>query len=292
MRRAYRRPVTDADLAAAAARSIGEARTEGDFDAGIEMALSRRAGQPAVPVPRRAGPGRRRPRTRRTASATSSWRRGCRSSCGAAFRTTSCSTSRRAASCTSRRCSSGRCAGCWPTRARRRWSTNFAAQWLHLRNLDSITPDLRLFPDFDDNLRQAFRQETELLLRERPARGPQRARSAERRLHVPQRAAGEALRHPARLRQPLPPRRRSTTDSERGGLLRHGSILTVTSYATRTSPVIRGKWILENLLGAPPPPPPPDVPALEGQHRRRRVCRSASGWPSTAPTPPARAATT
>ena len=71
-------------------------------------------------------------------------------------------------------------------------------------------------------------------------------------------------------------------DSERGGLLRQGSILTVTSYATRTSPVIRGKWVLDNLLGVPPPPPPPDVPALEGQHRRRQASPCASAWPSTA----------
>ena len=85
--------------------------------------------------------------------------------------------------------------------------TNFADQWLHLRNLESITPDLRLFPDFDDNLRQAFRQETELLFEERPARGSQRARPAEVGPHVPERAPGQALRHPARLRQPLPPRR-------------------------------------------------------------------------------------
>ena len=85
------------------------------------------------------------------------------------------------ASCTSRRCSSGRSAGCSPTARSRRARDQLRAQWLHLRNLDSITPDMRLFPDFDDNLRQAFRQETELLLREHPARGPQRARSAARR---------------------------------------------------------------------------------------------------------------
>ena len=84
--------------------------------------------------------------------------------------------------------------------------TNFAGQWLHLRNLESITPDLRLFPDFDDNLRQAFRRETELLFEERPARGPERARPAEVGPHLPERAPGPALRHPARLRQPVPPR--------------------------------------------------------------------------------------
>ncbi len=74
----------------------------------------------------------------------------------------------------------------------------------------------------------------------------------------------------------------------RGGLLRQGSILTVTSYATRTSPVIRGKWILTNILGMPPPPPPPTVPPLKEQHRcRARLVRCGSGWPSIAPTRPA-----
>ena len=85
--------------------------------------------------------------------------------------------------------------------------TNFAGQWLHLRNLDSITPDLRLFPDFDDNLRQAFRQETELAVRGRAAQRSQRARPAEVGPHVPERAPGQALRYPARLWQPFPPRR-------------------------------------------------------------------------------------
>ena len=141
--------------------------------------------------------------------------------------------------------------------------TNFAAQWLHLRNLDAITPDMRLFPDFDDNLRQAFRQETELffdsILREdRSALDLLRAQ-----LHLPQRAAREALRHRARLRLAASAASTSDDASMRGGLLRQGSILTVTSYATRTSPVLRGKWVLDNLLGVPPPAPPPDVPALK-----------------------------
>ena len=122
---------------------------------------------------------------------------------------------------------------------------------------------MRLFPDFDDNLRQAFRQETELFFESVLREDRSVLDLLKRRLHVPQRAAREALRHPARLRQPLPPRRAGRRTAQRGGLLRHGSILTVTSYATRTSPVIRGKWVLENLLGTPPPPPPPDVPALK-----------------------------
>lgn len=139
---------------------------------------------------------------------------------------------------------------------------NFAAQWLYLRNLDSITPDARLFPDFDDNLRQAMRKETELLLAE-IVREDKSVLGLLKSSHtyLNQRLAkhyGVARVYGTHFRKvDLPP------DSVRGGLLRHASILTVTSYATRTSPVIRGNWILKNLLGAPPPPPPADVPALE-----------------------------
>ncbi len=102
--------------------------------------------------------------------------------------------------------------------------TNFAAQWLHLRNLASITPDMRLFPDFDDNLRQAFRQETELFVESvlREDRSVLDLLRAE--LHVRQRTAGQALRHPARLRQPLPARRaRRATASAAGCCARAAS---------------------------------------------------------------------
>ena len=95
--------------------------------------------------------------------------------------------------------------------------TNFAAQWLHLRNLDSITPDGRLFPDFDDNLRQAFRRETELLFEEVLREDRSVLDLLEVGPHVPERAAREALRHPARLRHALPPRRaRARTASAAG----------------------------------------------------------------------------
>jgi hypothetical protein len=138
---------------------------------------------------------------------------------------------------------------------------NFADQWLHLRNLDSTVPDLRLFPDFDDNLRQAMRTETELLF-ESIVRED---RSALDLLRADYTFLNERLArhygiphiHGSRFR-----RVQLGEDSHRGGLLRQGSILTVTSYATRTSPVIRGQWILKNLLGTPPPPPPENVPAL------------------------------
>lgn len=139
---------------------------------------------------------------------------------------------------------------------------NFAGQWLYLRNLDSFSPDLRLFPDFDDNLRQAFRQETELffesILRE--------DRSVLDLLNADYTFLNERLAKHYGIPHIYGSRfRRVTLDetSRRGGLLRQGSILTVTSYATRTSPVIRGHWILKNILGSPPPPPPANVPALK-----------------------------
>ncbi len=141
-------------------------------------------------------------------------------------------------------------------------ATNFAGQWLHLRNLESITPDLRLFPDFDDNLRQAFRRETELhfenVLSE--DRGVVNLLTADH-TYLNERLArhyGIPYVYGSHFR-----RVNVDDKSMRGGLLRQGSVLTVTSYATRTSPVIRGKWVLENILGTPPPPPPTNVPALK-----------------------------
>jgi hypothetical protein len=139
---------------------------------------------------------------------------------------------------------------------------NFAAQWLYLRNLDSFTPDLRLFPDFDENLRQAFRRETEMLvecvLRE--------DRSVLELLKTDQTFLNERLARHYGIPYVYGSRFRRVAlgpERERGGLLRQGSILTVTSYATRTSPVLRGHWVLANLLGTPPPPPPATVPALK-----------------------------
>ncbi|MCA9217980.1 MAG: DUF1592 domain-containing protein [Planctomycetales bacterium] len=140
--------------------------------------------------------------------------------------------------------------------------TNFASQWLYLRNLDSITPDGRQFPDFDDNLRQAFRAETEMLFESimREDRSVLDLIQADYTFLNERLAKHYGVPHVygSRFRRVA-----LDKDSRRGGLLRHGSVLTVTSYATRTSPVIRGKWILENVLGTPPPPPPGNVPALE-----------------------------
>ena len=140
--------------------------------------------------------------------------------------------------------------------------TNFASQWLHLRNLDTITPDMRLFPDFDDNLRQAFRQETEMLVESVIREN----RSVLDLLRANYTFVNERLAKHYGIPNIYGSRFRKITfdgDQTRGGLLRQGSILLVTSYPTRTSPVIRGKWILENVMGVPPPPPPPNVPALD-----------------------------
>ncbi len=165
-------------------------------------------------------------------------------------------------------------------------ATNFAAQWLYLRNLESITPDLRLFPDFDDNLRQAMKRESELLfedliandssvlklihpghmfLNERLAKHygiPHVYGSHFRKVSAVTGGENRGSNHDA-VSNEAACDEAACDGAERGGLLRNASVLTVTSYATRTSPTIRGDWILKNFLGIELPPPPPDVPTLE-----------------------------
>ena len=141
-------------------------------------------------------------------------------------------------------------------------ATNFAGQWLQLRNLASLSPNTRLYPDFDDNLRQAFREETERFFDSVVREGGGVADL----LDADYTFLNERLAKHYGIPNVYGTRFRRVDldeDSRRGGLLRHGSILSVTSYATRTSPVIRGVWILSNIFGAPPPPPLPNVPALE-----------------------------
>jgi Protein of unknown function (DUF1592)/Protein of unknown function (DUF1588)/Protein of unknown function (DUF1587)/Protein of unknown function (DUF1585)/Protein of unknown function (DUF1595) len=161
---------------------------------------------------------------------------------------------------------------------------NFAEQWLFLRNLKNSSPDPQIFPDFDDNLRQAMRQETKLFFQSIVRED----RSVMDLLNADYTFVNERLaRHygiPNVYGSQF--RRVTLTSEERRGLLGQGSILTVTSYPNRTSPVQRGKWILTNLLGIPPTPPPPNVPALKEngdgkplslrermeQHRADAVC--------------------
>ncbi len=138
---------------------------------------------------------------------------------------------------------------------------NFAEQWLFLRDVDAKEPDAGFFPGFDENLRRAFRRETELFV-DSVLRGDGSVLDLLTASHT---FVNERLaRHYGIPHVYGSHFRRVELDSpERRGLLGQGSILTLTSYATRTSPVLRGKWILENLLSSPPPPPPPDVPSLD-----------------------------
>ncbi len=139
---------------------------------------------------------------------------------------------------------------------------DFASQWLFLRDVEGKDPDVFLFRDYDDGLRSAFIEETKLFVESviREGRSVLELVTADYTFLNERLAEHYGIPHVEgshfrRVRLPA--------DSPRGGLLGHGSILTLTSYPTRTSPVLRGKYVLENLLASPPPPPPPDVPALE-----------------------------
>ncbi len=147
---------------------------------------------------------------------------------------------------------------------------NFAGQWLHLRNVQVHQPSPELLFHFDDNLRKAFEQETELffesIIRE--------DRSVVDLLDANYTFLNERLAKHYGIEGVYGERFRRVSlaaDSPRGGLLGQGSILMATSYPNRTSPVIRGKWILENVFGAPPPPPPPNVPELKDSRDPRKV---------------------
>ncbi|MGE0393870.1 MAG: DUF1592 domain-containing protein [Vicinamibacterales bacterium] len=165
---------------------------------------------------------------------------------------------------------------------------NFFSQWLYTRNMRLHRPDQKAFMDFDENLREAFITETEMYVESqvRDDRGVMELITGTY-TFVNERLA----RHYGVPNVYGPRFRRVTfTDDHRGGILGQGSLLTVTSMSTRTSPVKRGAWLLEHLLGTPPPPPPPNVPALpestDGkkvatsvrermeQHRKNPVCAS------------------
>ncbi len=158
---------------------------------------------------------------------------------------------------------------------------NFFGQWLYLRNLKGAAPDQQVFPDFDDNLRQAFLRETELfatnILREN--------RSVVELLTANFTFVNERLAKHYGIPNVYGDqfRKVAIADPARRGLLGQGSVLTVSSYANRTSPVLRGKWVMTNILGTPPPPPPPNVPAFNEmavgtvrqrmeQHRSNPAC--------------------
>jgi mono/diheme cytochrome c family protein len=285
MRRAYRRPIAETDLKGPMAR-YREGRSEGDFDAGIGRALSAVLVSPEFLFRVELDPDR---------VAT-----------GTAYRISDLELASRLSfflwsSIPDEELLDAAIRGTLSRpdelerQARRmladprsyNLASNFAGQWLGLRSLESLDPNVRLYPDFDDNLRQAFRQETELfvdsILRE--------DRSVRDLIKADYTFLNERLAKHYGIPHVYGSRFRRVAlapGSARGGLLRHGSILAVTSYATRTSPVLRGVWVLDNIFGAPPPPPPPNVPALEdasvsaslpmrqrlGAHRANPACAS------------------
>ena len=283
-RRAYRRPVTDADVALLLG-FYREGREVGDFDAGIEMALRRLLVSPEFlfRVERDPEDDSRGPYDISDLALASRL---------SFFLWASIPDDELldvAANGTLRD------TGVLEAQVRRMLAdpradtlvTNFAAQWLYLRNLPAVSPNFITFPDFDDTLRRAMRQETELFF----GSIIHEDRSALDLLTADYTFLNERLAKHYDIpniygshfrRITLPP------ESPRGGLLGQASILAVTAYATRTSPVVRGKWILENLLGTPPPPPPPNVPPLSEdksdavlsmrermvEHRRNPVCAS------------------
>ena len=163
--------------------------------------------------------------------------------------------------------------------------SNFFGQWLNVRNLEAAAPNVQAFPQFDENLRAAFQRETELFLEDQLRAD----RSVTELLTANYTFANERLAEHYGIPHVKGShfRRVAFGDDRRAGLLGHGSILTITSYAHRTSPVVRGKWVLENVLGVPPPAPPANVPPFPEagaelrpqsvrermeQHRENPVC--------------------
>jgi hypothetical protein len=266
-RRAFRRPVTKTDLEAPLALYRAERTAGGDFDAGIRVGLARILTSPAFLF-----------RAEQDAPALAT---------GAAHRVTDLELASRLSFflwssipddqlvnlALARRLHTP---AVLDAQVRRMIAdpradalmTAFTGQWLQLRNLDKVTPDVLLFPDFDDNVRQAFRRETELLftniVREnRPVLDLLNADYT----FVNERLArhyGITGVYGSRFR------RVAVTDPNRRGLLGHGSILAMTAAANRTSPVLRGKYVISNLMNTPPLPPPAVVPDLaESAHKDR-----------------------
>jgi mono/diheme cytochrome c family protein len=163
---------------------------------------------------------------------------------------------------------------------------NFAGQWLELRKLESIKPDGEKFRNYDEYLRLSMRRETELFFREIILKDRPILDFLDADYTFLNERLAQFYGIPSVTGTDF--RRVNLNGTERGGILTQASVLTVTSFSTRTSPVLRGKWILDNILNTPPPPPPPDVPSLEEtkvaagaslrqqleEHRKKPLCAS------------------
>ena len=265
-RRGYRGPVDDKDVNRLLDFYRARKKDAGSFETGIQAAVERLLVDPRFlfRIERDPPDATRVPPT---ASATSSWRRVSRSSCGAAFPTSRCWRQRHAGHCAIRDAQAQVTRMIADGRARA-LVDNFAVQWLALRQLRPVTLDPEIFTEFDGNLRDAFLA-GDAAVRRRisfATIGSVLDLLTANYTFVNERLArhyGIPGVYGSHFRQ-------VTVGDDRAGLLGHGSILTATSYPTRTSPVLRGRWLLDNVLGTPPPPPPPDIPPLPPRWRGRR----------------------
>jgi hypothetical protein len=285
VRRAYRRPATEADVAPLL-RIFKEGLAARDFDAGIERALEALLSSPKFLI-----------RIEREPSGTAA---------GAAYRLTDLELASRLSfflwrsipddalidaaakgQLKSPRVLAAQVRRMLADKRADRFMKDFSEQWLEVRNIQSLEPDAGIFPNFDDSLRKAMAKETELFFESQLRED----HPIQELLRADYTFLNEKLARHYGVNDIYGSHFRRVTlgDQRRHGLLGHASILTVTSYANRTSVVLRGKWVLENLLGAPPPPPPPNVPPLKEndgkskptalrermeQHRNNPVCAS------------------
>ena len=284
---AYRRPLTPA-------RSIGlmpfyeKGAAKGGFEGGVRHGARGDSREPVLHLPARARSRDAASRAASTASATSTSPRACRSSSGARRRTRSCSRSRsRGELSDATRARAAGASACSPIRAPRRSRRRFAASGCACRTSTRCSRIRTSIPNFDEQLADAMRQRDRAVL--------QRIWSAKTRACSScSRADYTFVNERLARHYGIPGRRRRRSsgactypDDTRRGLLGQGSVLVQTSLANRTSPVLRGKWVMEVLLGTPPPPPPPDVPGARGDGRSRRTARCsrrASAWRCTART--------
>ena len=287
-RRAFRRPVNDRDVAMLLG-FFETGRARGDFDAGIEMALRRILVSPDFLFRRETDPAGVAPGE---PYAISNLELASRLSF---FLWSSIPDEELLAAAERGRLRNPDVLGAQVRRMladprTRALVDNFGGQWLYLRNMPLVTPDPQAFPEFDTNLRDAMAREMTLFLDSqiREDRSLLDLLTADY-TFVNERLA-DHYEMPSVYGNHFRRVRLTGANAVRHGLLGKGSLLTVTSYAHRTSPVLRGKWLLENILGTPPPPPPPDVPALAEndeagvaprsvrdrleQHRANPVCAS------------------
>ena len=270
-RRAFRRPVPQRELDKYVALVRLAERQEGSFTEGLAVGI-----QAILVSPDFLFRIERNRSTRALAEATAvvedpaatahpipstSWRRACPTFSGPARRTPSCAARRTAGRSTTRRCSPREVRRMLRDPKARTLAEHFGGQWLQFRALESTTRDRDRFPDFEDYLRLSMRRETELFVEHIVREDRSILDFIDGRYSF----LNERLARHYGIPGVSGPefRRVDLTGSPRGGVLTQASVLTVSSYATRTSPVLRGKWILDNLLNTPPPEPPADVPNLD-----------------------------